>query len=204
MLVLKVKYNGSWTDLDLYGNESINFNKSVLEVQEFDKRSSDFTKQFRLPGTETNNVVMGNIFKINLEDSSFDPKQSLECAITISGQVLLVGSMRLEKIYVNVQKNDYEVVIYSQLGSLASSITEKTLCDLDFSEYTHSLTYQNIGNSWNLSLFNGDIVYPFIHYGYDDEDTIPDFEFTNTQWSFDQPSNALQFWYYKPAIRVNR
>ena len=112
MLVLKVREGNTWKDLYLYGNESINFNKSVLEVQEFEKRASDFTKTFRIPGTAFNNQVMGNIFKINLEDSSFDPKQSLECAITNAGNVIIVGSLRLEKMYVNVGKVDYEVVVY--------------------------------------------------------------------------------------------
>ena len=204
MLVLKVREGNTWKDLDLYGNESINFNKSVLEVQEFEKRSSDFTKTFRIPGTAFNNRVMGNIFKINLEDSSFDPKQSLECAITNSGNVIIVGSLRLERMYVNVGKVDYEIVVYSQVGSLASRTAENTLCDLDFSEYTHSLSYQNISDSWDLDLFSGDIVYPFIHYGYDDEDIIPDIEFTSTFYSFDNSNNALPYWYYKPAIRVNK
>ena len=204
MLVLKVREGNTWKDLDLYGNESINFNKSVLEVQEFEKRSSDFTKTFRIPGTAFNNRVMGNIFKINLEDSSFDPKQSLECAITNSGNVIIVGSLRLERMYVNVGKVDYEIVVYSQVGSLASTTAENTLCDLDFSEYTHSLSYQNISDSWTLGLFSGDIVYPFIHYGYDDEDIIPDIEFTSTFYSFDNSNNALPYWYYKPAIRVNK
>lgn len=204
MLVLKVREGNTWKDLDLYGNESINFNKSVLEVQEFEKRSSDFTKTFRIPGTAFNNRVMGNIFKINLEDSSFDPKQSLECAITNSGSVIIVGSLRLERMYVNVGKVDYEIVVYSQVGSLASTTAENTLCDLDFSEYTHSLSYQNISDSWDSGLFSGDIVYPFIHYGYDDEDIIPDIEFTSTFYSFDNSNNALPYWYYKPAIRVNK
>lgn len=204
MLVLKVREGNTWKDLDLYGNESINFNKSVLEVQEFEKRSSDFTKTFRIPGTAFNNRVMGNIFKINLEDSSFDPKQSLECAITNSGNVIIVGSLRLERMYVNVGKVDYEIVVYSQVGSLASTTAENTLCDLDFSEYTHSLSYENISDSWDLDLFSGDIVYPFIHYGYDDEDIIPDIEFTSTFYSFDNSNNALPYWYYKPAIRVNK
>ena len=204
MLVLKVREGNTWKDLDLYGNESINFNKSVLEVQEFEKRASDFTKTFRIPGTAFNNQVMGNIFKINLEDSSFDPKQSLECAITNAGNVIIVGSLRLEKMYVNVGKVDYEVVVYSQVGSLSSQTSEKTLCDLNFNEYTHDLTFDNIRDSWTLALFNGDIVYPFIHYGYDDEDVIPDIEFTLSGYSFDNPGSALPYWYYKPAIRVNK
>lgn len=204
MLVLKVREGNTWKDLDLYGNESINFNKSVLEVQEFEKRASDFTKTFRIPGTAFNNQVMGNIFKINLEDSSFDPKQSLECAITNAGNVIIVGSLRLEKMYVNVGKVDYEVVVYSQVGSLSSQTSEKTLCDLNFNEYTHDLTFDNIQDSWTLDLFNGDIVYPFIHYGYDDEDVIPDIEFTLSGYSFDNPGSALPYWYYKPAIRINR
>ena len=204
MLVLKVREGNTWKDLDLYGNESINFNKSVLEVQEFEKRASDFTKTFRIPGTAFNNKVMGNIFKINLEDSSFDPKQSLECAITNAGNVIIVGSLRLEKMYVNVGKVDYEVVVYSQVGSLASQTSEQTLCDLNFNEYTHDLTFDNIRDSWTLNLFDGDIVYPFIHYGYDDEDVIPDIEFTLSGYSFDNPGSALPYWYYKPAIRVNK
>ena len=204
MLVLKVREGNTWKDLDLYGNESINFNKSVLEVQEFEKRASDFTKTFRIPGTAFNNKVMGNIFKINLEDSSFDPKQSLECAITNAGNVIIVGSLRLEKMYVNVGKVDYEVVVYSQVGSLSSQTSEKTLCDLNFNEYTHDLTFDNIQDSWTLDLFNGDIVYPFIHYGYDDEDVIPDIEFTLSGYSFDNPGSALPYWYYKPAIRINK
>ena len=202
MLTLKVKYNGDWTQLDLYGDESVKFNKSVIEVQDFTKRTSAFTKLFRIPGTSINNKVLGHIFKINLEDSSFDPKGKLEAAITINGRIIIIGSLRLERLFLGLDRVDYEVTVYSQLGDLASKIKDVSLCDLDWSSYDHLLTYNNVVSSWNGNLKNGDIVYPFIHYGLDDDDVIPDLAFTNTIYTFDQPSKPLPFWYYKPSVRV--
>jgi hypothetical protein len=204
MLALKVKYNGNWEQLDLYGDESVKFNKSVIEVQNFTARTSAFTKLFRIPGTSLNNKILGHIFKINVEDSSFDPKGKLEAAITINGRIIIIGSLRLERLFLGLDRVDYEVTVYSQLGDLASKIKDISLCDVDFTSLNHDLTYQNVTNSWNLNLKNGDVVYPFIHYGLDDDDLIPDLSFTNTIYSFDNPNKPLPFWYYKPAVRVRR
>ena len=206
MLALKVKYNGEWTQLDLYGNESIKFNKSVIEVQDFTKRTSDFTKLFRIPGTSINNKVLGNIFKINLEDSSFDTKGALEAAITINGRIVIIGSLRLERLFLGLDKVDYEVTVYSQLGDLASKIQDVSLCELDFSDLDHPQSYPNMITTWNNP---SDYVYPFIHYGLDEDTVIPNLDFLSNNdvvdgYSFNLSNNALPFWYLKPAVKINR
>lgn len=202
MIGLKVKYNNVWTDLDLYGDESIRLNKSVLEVQDISSRTSTFSRQFRLPGTSINNQVFNHIFKIN-SDSSFDVKAKTNCILTHNENVLVEGFIRLERLYVNVDRNDYEVVIYTQLTDLSSSVREKTLKDLNLNEYSHNFSFENIQKSWYNDLFDGDIVYPFLSYGVDDEDNIPDLSFgTITTNRFDNSSTPLPHTYFKPSIRA--
>lgn len=206
MLALKVKFEGVWTQLDLYGDESVKFNKSVIEVQDFTKRTSDFTKLFRIPGTSINNKVLGNIFKINLQDSSFDPKGKLEAAITLNGQIIIIGFLRLERLFLSLDKADYEVTVYSQLGDLASKIRDITLCDLDFNALDHDQTYANMIDTWENP---GDYVYPFIHYGLDDDSVIPNLDFLGNMdvvdgFSFNSPNYSLPFWYLRPAVRIKK
>lgn len=202
MIGLKVKYNNEYVDLDLYGDESIRLNKSVLEIQDITKRTSTFSRQFRLPGTSINNQVFNHIFKIN-SDSSFDIKSKTNCILTHNENVLVEGFIRLERLYVNVDRNDYEVVIYTQITDLSSIIREKTLKDLTLNEYSHIFSYENISTSWNNNLFDGDIVYPFLSYGVDADDNIPDLSFgTITSNRFDNSSTPLPYTYFKPAIRA--
>ena len=207
-LGIKVYYKGQWTGLDLFDNESVLISKSVLEYQDFTRRTSEFTKAFRIPGTPTNNQVLGNIFKINLEDSSFNPQLKTKAAITVNERIVVQGNIRLEEIYISDKRNEYQIVIYAQLGDLASNIKDKTLCDLDLSQYDHNNDYYSIVDSWFGRLFDGDILYPFIHQGYetDSSDIIPEIEFKggNTNGYFDNDAYPLPSWYFKPAIRVQK
>ena len=205
-LGIKIRYNGKWVDLDLFENESVLVSKSVVEVQDFTKRTSEYTKLFRIPGTPTNAGLLGNIFKINLTDSSFNPKLKTSAAITINGNVVIRGNIRLESIYLSDKRHEYEIVLYAQLGDLASNIKDKNMCDLDLSAWNHTNTYDTILSSWVGLIYGGDILYPFIHQGYDTDNVsdLPDIEFGTGSGYFNDSGSPLPSYYFKPAMRVNR
>ena len=130
-------------------------NKSIADVREPEKRSSDWTKTITLPGTKNNNKIFGHIFEIEhtvLSDTqfntNFNPNKKASAVVLVDGLEQIQGFIRLIKIQVTDTANVfYECSIHGQTADLFSSISEKNLYELDFSEYNHTLSIDNVKNS---------------------------------------------------------
>ena len=135
-------------------------NKSIADVREPEKRSSDWTKTITLPGTKNNNKIFGHIFEIEhtvLSDTqfntNFNPNKKASAVVLVDGLEQIQGFIRLIKIKVIDTANiAYECSIHGQTADLFSSISEKNLYELDFSEYNHTLSIDNVKNSWDTSI----------------------------------------------------
>ena len=135
-------------------------NKSIADVREPEKRSSDWTKTITLPGTKNNNKIFGHIFEIEhtvLSDTqfntNFNPNKKASAVVLVDGLEQIQGFIRLIKIKVIDTANiAYECSIHGQTADLFSSISEKNLYELDFSEYNHELSIDNVKNSWDTSI----------------------------------------------------
>jgi len=207
MINLRVYYNNESYLLDLYEEEPIKLTLSLEDLTNTEATSS-FTRYFRVPGNGVNNLFFKHAFLINGID--FDVTIKLRAEILLDGVLLREGHIRLVKIYVNenLDRIDYEVLFLGEIRDLASSIGDASLCDLDLDDLEHSIDYENITKSWNLELFNGDVIYPLVDFGntYDNNlveqtiitsDTAIIAKFTNIEW----PLKADRF---KPIIRVKK
>lgn len=172
MIQLRVEDRGQYFFLDLYDQDPIKltFNiESLLEVA----TTSEFTRQFRVPASNTNTEFFKTVFYVNGRD--FDVTQIKKAAILIDGAEFRQGEIRLLKIYETrtYNKYDYEIVFLGSVKNLGTTLGNKTLGDLDISDLAHTVNYTNIVQSWqaypegalNGGLLNGDVLYPLVDFG---------------------------------------
>ena len=66
--------------LDLDKNVDIDFTYSIVDIEDFEKRTTTFSKTIYIPGTAHNNFLFGSYFDFNIEN----PYSSLETIIGVN------------------------------------------------------------------------------------------------------------------------
>lgn len=197
-----------WIVLDLFATdqEPIKISLSVADIEDPTKVASVFTRQFRVPHTEVNGPFFRAVFNVNTTD--FDASRKASAYINDNGAIYTNGNIRLNSVIRNDRDRDvqYEIIFYGDTSDFASKIAGGYMSDLDLSAYNHALNYNNIVNSWTNGVFNGDIVYPLIEWGYTyDPDTkrsiLPTLSDGEPE-SFTRTIKPLQVNQMKPAIRA--
>ena len=164
--------------LDTYDDWDISLNYQIQDILDITKRVTSFSKTIIIPGTKFNNNFFKNIFDLNvdLSISSYNPKKSIPCQISIGDETVFAGNLELLQVIVNQKLVEYEIVVTGELKNLLFNFGDYYLSDLNLSEYNHTRSISAITNSWNYniiknsSLFNATglgegYVYPYINYG---------------------------------------
>ncbi len=157
--------------VDVGDSIDILINKSIADVREPEKRSSDWTKTINLPGSKVNNKVFGHIFEIEqivLSDTqfntNFNPNKKADAVVLVDGIEQIKGFIRLIKIQVTDTKDIiYECSVHGQTADLFTTLAERNLYELDFSEYNHNLTIDNVKNSWDTSIVKNNSTQSFAY-----------------------------------------
>jgi len=153
--------------LDLYDNVSIPITYTILDVREPEKRKTSWSKTVTIPGTKNNNRIFSHIYQLSQDGwvtigntsvyEGFNPNLRKECIILNDGIQVFKGNLQLKKINRNNNGDiEYEIAITGELTSIFYDIGAAKLSDLDFTEYDHEWTKDNIISSWaGQSLRNG-------------------------------------------------
>lgn len=155
----------SFATLDLTTDFDIALQYSLADIKDISKRNSAYSKTIVLPGTKNNNYWLGNLFDINSDFTNYNVNKKTEAYLVINGEIVIDGFIQLRKVrkLVNVDSDgneiQYEVVIFNNAVDLLTELSEKTLADLDLSEYNHKYTVQSITQSW-IHTWNDGYVYP--------------------------------------------
>ena len=173
-LWLKSNITDEWVSIDLGGDLAISLNKSFEEIEDFSTIKSEYSKTFNIPQTFTNNNFFRSCFMVN--SSNFSDAVVVEAVVKYGGADVFNGSLRLNKIINEENGGTYEVFLTQALPDLSQSLQNIKLVNLDFSDLTHELTYDNIVSTWtysggsytNYTGLTGTLLYPLAHYGYDD------------------------------------
>ena len=205
---------GQTVQLDIYDADPIKMSFAVEEVQNVQQTAGAFSRQFRLPHTYKNQQFFQGVFDVN--SVTFNATQKATAWVQADGFYFASGNIRLVNIYLNGRENqvEYEVLFMGETNDFSAAVGDSFLCELDFSEYTHDQTYTNITNSWNAGtgftggtgLFNGDILYPLVEWGYryDNNGVVQNSTMTHGySKSFTQNSHPLEQSQMKPAIRID-
>ena len=157
--------------LDLYENDPIKVNV-VFDDFEFGV-VSDYSQTFRVPATKKNNELFKQVFEIN--DIDFDITQKRKAYLLVNGVEYKEGELRLLKVFLSndTRNAEYEVIFLGSKKSFQSSVGEKTLCQLNYSDYIHQQSFSAITKSWEAypsgtttsGLFSGDCLYALVDFG---------------------------------------
>jgi len=189
-LWLKSNNTGIWESLDTGAELSIAINKSFEEIEDFQTKTSSYSKTFTIPQTAKNNRFFTAAYNVN--SANFSDDIVIPAVVKYGGADVFNGSCRLNKIINSVQGGSYEIFLTQNLPDLALTLQEIKLTDLDFSGLTHTLTYDNIVSTWsytggsytNYTGLTGSIVYPLGFYGYDDDQYYSRFDLTTSGFTF--------------------
>lgn len=150
------------TDLDLNQKQSIRITRRTKDFSDITSKDSEFTRNFYGPVTAKNLSVIDNYGIIGV-NSSYNPHKGIECIWTFGVSSRFQGRLEVRKvIYQNGKPQSIEFVFYGKQRTLANIFGADRFSDLDWSEYDHLLTRQNVVDSWGGDLLSGKLLYPLI------------------------------------------
>jgi len=160
--------------VDLMHNEPLLITREIADVREPEKRSSDWSKTFRIPGTSDNNKLFGHIFDINQEQLNsgsqfgpdFNPNKKAAAWVTVSETEIVRGFIRMLNISV-VRRGEiqYEISFHGVSADFFAKIRNKRMSELNLSVMNHTLNKTNVKNSWSNTAASGGYVYAMIDRG---------------------------------------
>lgn len=169
--------------LEPNSNQSMALNFSINDIKNISTRSGSYSKTISIPGTKTNNIILKNIFEVNIDspfsgsnlgtDTIFNPAKKAYCTLLVDTIPVLQGYMQVVSVDVNNPSEIvYEVNLYGQVLDLVTSLGDKLLIgndgglgDLSFPELAHSVDASAITFSWAGTSDLG-YIWPLIDYGY--------------------------------------
>jgi hypothetical protein len=195
--------NNEKYDLDVFNEEAFLLDISAIESGDIGKVFGITSQTFALPSTNINDTYFGNLYDIGATPATSFIK-TLPCQVLDDGQEIFSGNIYLENVITdNNGDTIYNVVVVNETIDFKYQIEDLTFGDLDWTEYNHNLTYNNITASWDNNLFNGEVVYPLIEYGAEQNDVnstlIQNGGQVNTFTNNNYPLIPADF---QPAIRL--
>ncbi len=147
-------------EVDLFDNIPIPITYTILDIREPEKRKTSWSKTITIPGTKNNNRIFSHIYQMSADAwlkignvsvyQGFNPNLRTEVIILNDGIQVFKGNMQLKKANKNLNGDiTYEVAINGDLTSLFYDVGDSKLSDLDWTDYDHLWTRDNIVNSWN-------------------------------------------------------
>jgi hypothetical protein len=143
-------------ELEVDKIEGFGINYSIDDVRKVDVKNSNYTKTVILPGTKSNNILMGNLFNINTDFTFFNPNAKTEGYILVNDTIVLSGFFQLKAIKKIAQSDSegniiqYDCLFFDDTISLLDRIGERKLTDLDLSAYNHRWNETEIMRTWGV------------------------------------------------------
>lgn len=144
---------------DIRQDLGMQLNYNIDDINKYGSRDTSFSKTIVLPGTAKNNRLLGFVGELGSFNpytagsaninSNFNAAQTTKAELRANGLLLLKGVFRLTGIVKDRDIIEYEGNLFGELGGFVANISGAKLENLDFSEYNHNYTRDNIIYSWN-------------------------------------------------------
>jgi hypothetical protein len=212
-LFVKEYGTNDWSLLDLYDTDPLKMNLRVQNVTDPTVAVASYSQTFRVPHSYVNGKFFEQAFNVN--QTLFDPSKKAQAYINNEGQLWMNGNIQLLNVYRvdSSSRVEYEIVFMNETSDFATQIGlgDKDggfLTDLNFNDLVHAKDRQTIINSWTGNLFNYQVLYPLIEWGYNytgsGASTVPDIPTLSTDGvkTFTSSANPLLTGQLKPALQV--
>lgn len=157
---------GSNGYLDLTNDISIPLNFGIAEIKDISVRDGGYSKSIIIPGKENNRTLLGQLFNVNITNSSFDLNVKTPCTVIRNGVPIFEGYLKLNGV--NKLNNDnevtFDITIFDDVTNFFSNLGELELTDITYpwDNYNHIYTINNILATSAHTAYNS--VYKYHNY----------------------------------------
>ena len=195
--------------LDLFQDESITVQSSIIDSQDITKNTGDFTRDFTVPANDNNNEIFKHYYNASI-DNSFDARTKVDGKIELSGLPFKRGKFQLRKVLVRSNKPyAYSISFSGNAQDIKTKVGNDELTDLDLTAFNHDYNSANVKLGLTDSLFTGDIVYNLLakkqlYYNSDVADQTNTDVLSNIAYNSPSQTNGILWNELRPAIKLNR
>lgn len=133
---------------DLYEESNIPLSLSVDDFKNIHEKKQSFSKPFKLPATKRNNKIFTSLFDVtkSVKDDvfSFHPYKKTKAILKENGYTIFDGYLSLIDITEKEKEISYNVNLFGDTITLADTLKDKQIDDLDLTELEHNYTISNI------------------------------------------------------------
>ena len=153
------------TPVDLFNDESIPLTRQLKDLMNLSTIWTDYTKDFQIPASDTNNEIFANWFDENMVIVGWNPNIGKDATIFIHGLPVFEGRVEL----IGCKFKDglpqlYNIIFYGTTKKILDAWGETLMNEVDWSAYNNIVDATTVVNSWNQTLFSGDILWPIADY----------------------------------------
>lgn len=188
-------------DIDKFERQVINITRRVKDFTDIKAKGSEFTRTFDGPASRKNMTALQNYGIIGTL-SEFNPHKGVEAKWRINDAVEYRGKLEVGTVvYKEGEPYSITFTFYGQQRGISTIFGVDRFSDVDFSEYNHVLSRENVVDSWGGSLVGGDVLYPLI-------DTVSDWWIgdpsTSLTGNIRNPVSPILLATLKPAIKLQK
>jgi hypothetical protein len=227
MLQIRTIVNNELKYLDLFNTEDVVMEVSFAEVQDVTQKNSVFSQSFTLPGSKNNNDIFNHFYDTNASTFDYNPKEKFNAQLVSNGAELYRGYLRLDSTTLTNTEVLYSVTFYSEVGDVVSSIKDKFIYELDFSDYDFTGYTGNVDgylldddldptlSADTRPYVNGSIYFGIINKGYEysadtttnaisdlQAEVIPRLNWTDDNEGWDTTDLEVGYFYTTPSLRI--
>jgi hypothetical protein len=145
--------------LDLFADEGISVDFNLADLRDPAAIFSPISKSFSVPATDINNQFFKHYYDVSVS-GGFDPYAKQDVTLFSDDLIMISGYLQLLDVSLeNTVAKQYQVLVAGETARFARNVGEKELTELALDSYQHLFNYENIVDSWQGDLFDGDIVY---------------------------------------------
>jgi len=216
--------------LELFDFESIEVTSSIQEVRDIGSIFTDFSQQFTIPASKTNNRILRHFYNLYLTDG-YDARVKRAAFINLNGITFRDGYIRLSEANIkNGRPFSYSLTFFGAIVNLKDILGDDELKDLtSLSQYDHDYNVQTVYSGFNVGLAvnpnygqqgqedkvvestDRDLIYPAISadtkWSYNSTAATPPEEFKqgfNANIYGTNPAWGIDYIQLKPAIKVKK
>ncbi len=166
-------------ELDITTDIDVDFTYSIADITNIERRNTSYSKTIVLPSSVRNQKLLGNIFDLSVSNeydkdapnilSNFNSSKQAKAQVYLDNVKIFDGVLRLIKIINTGGDITYETNVFGKLNDILTILGDKTLAEIDFTDYDHIWNITNIETSWERPMWvdgANNYVYPLVDYGY--------------------------------------
>ena len=208
----KVQLYIEGTRIELFNDEQIQVTSSIQNVQDISKTYTDFSQGFTVPASDNNNRLFEHWYNSDI-DFTTDNNLRKDAFIEINLTTFRKGKVQLDGANLTDGKpSSYKLTFYGEGVTLKDTFGEDLLSDLDYTEYTHNFTSDEIRARIEDDSNTYDVKYPLITSNriWEYQSSLPNAQLpnwlvsTSTQNDIHTTSGSIHKSELFPAFRVSK